>query len=84
MIVGRRTKVTMTGRTVYADDRTDICTSKENTFLKWFGKRPKLEMTLISLTTLRLGLAFSYFLMTLLALLSFFPHKHRHPGHDGD
>jgi hypothetical protein len=43
-------------------------TSEENKFKKWFG-RPELEMTLFSLTSLRLGLVFSNFLMTLLALL---------------
>jgi hypothetical protein len=42
--------------------------SEENKFKKWFGK-PELAMTLFSLIALRLGLDFSYFLMTLLAPL---------------
>ncbi len=37
---------------------TGHMTCQENKFKKWF-KRPELEMTLFSLTTLRLGLVWS-------------------------
>jgi hypothetical protein len=55
--------------------------SEENEFKKLFGQA-RAGNDPLQLDITETGVSFSYFLMTLLALLFFlFPHKHRHPGH---